>query len=422
VPIAALGGATAAPLGNPVRSYAWGSYTAIPALLGVPPTGEPQAELWMGAHPAAPSQLRRGGRDLSLLACIEAAPDSELGTEVVEQFGARLPFLLKVIAAAAPLSLQAHPNAEQALGGYAEENARGIPLDSPERNYRDPSHKPELLCALSPFDALCGFRSVPDTVRLLDGLTGASAAGGPRLATRAAKALGPYVEALRMRANGDGVREAVTGLLTLPAGRREQLVEDVAAACRAGAEQDGEFAAELRAAADLSEAYPGDAGVVLALLLNLVRLHPGEAIFLPPGSLHAYLRGTGIEIMANSDNVLRGGLTRKHVDIAELLRILDVHDGPVASPALRRVGPAEERYETPVPEFRLSRVTVTAGQPVQLDRSGPQILLVTEGTATVSGAGEPVQLPGGRSAWVPAGRAVTRAGTATVFRATTNLH
>lgn len=413
--------ATAALLDNPIRDYAWGSRTAIPELLGVPPTGAPQAELWMGAHPGNPSKVC-DGRPQTLLARIEAAPDAELGRAVTAQFGPRLPFLLKVIAATAPLSLQAHPNAAQASEGFAQENARDVPLSAPERNYRDASHKPELLCALTPFDALCGFRPAADSLRLLDGLLRvATAAGEGTPAGAAVAGLRPYADALRARPDQHGLREVVTGLLTLPGHKRTRLVEAVAVACELAAAGGGEFTAELRTAVELAAAYPADVGVVIALLLNLLRLQPGQAIFLPAGRLHSYLRGTGVEIMANSDNVLRGGLTPKHVDVAELLRVIDLTDSVPPTVGPRRLGPAEEVYDTPAPEFRLSRLRVTAGGPVPLEPVGPQILLVVDGELTVTGAGDPVRLRRGRSAWVPAGVPVMLTGAATAFRATTNL-
>jgi mannose-6-phosphate isomerase len=425
----AVGGVTAALLDNPVRTYAWGSTTAIPELLGVPPTGAPQAELWMGAHPADPSRVHRGDADVSLLACIDAAPERELGAGVVARFGPRLPYLLKVIAAAAPLSLQAHPDPAQAAEGYARENAEGVPLTAPERNYKDPSHKPELVCPLTPFDALCGFRAIPDTLRLLDELTAVSRAAEPGSAAgRAAAALAPCAGALRARPDEHGLREVVTGLITMPAEKRTGVVEAVAAACAeatgAGAGLNGEFAAEFRTVTELAAGYPADVGVVIALLMNLVHLRPGQAVYLPAGRLHAYLRGTAVEIMANSDNVLRGGLTPKHVDVAELMRVLDLSAGPVSSPVPRRVGIAEEVYDTPASEFRLSRLQVPAGdggEPLTLAPAGPQILLVADGTLVVCGAGDPVRVARGHAAWVPAGATVMLTGPATAYRATTNL-
>jgi mannose-6-phosphate isomerase len=414
-------------LENPVRGYAWGSRTAIPDLLGVPPTGEPQAELWMGAHPGAPSRLHRGGRVVSLLEAIRADPARALGPAVTAEFGPRLPFLLKVIAAEAPLSLQVHPNAEQAREGYAEEDARGVPVDSPQRNYRDPNPKPELVCALSPFEVLCGFRELGATTALLDLLTDRcrlAAKGTP--ARRAADALAPFLAALHARPDQDGLREVVTGLLTLPRERRDRFVDAVAAGCRAvvedGSADASGFGADLRTAVDLAEAYPGDTGVVISLLLNRITLQPGQAIFLPAGKLHAYLRGVAVEVMANSDNVLRGGLTPKHVDVAELLRILDVADGPVQMPAARVVGSAEVVYDSPTRWFRLSRLAL-GDEPTALSAAGPQVMVTVAGSATVTGQdGRAVTLPRGTAAWVPAAAGPTSLrGPATLFRATTNL-
>ncbi len=401
-------------LDNPVREYAWGSRTAIPELLGRAPSGEPEAELWMGAHPASPSLARRAGRTDSLLSLIESDPVGELGAAVVDRFGPRLPFLLKVIAADAPLSLQAHPNSEQAREGFADEQARGIPLDAPNRNYKDPNHKPELLAALTPMEAYCGFRPPRDSLRLLETLIEAGRSrplGGQ---------LGPYAAALRARPGRDGLREVVTGVLTLPVRRRRALVDAVAEACVEVGAAEEEFAAELAMAADLAKRYPGDPGVVIALLLNLVRLEPGQAVFLPTGNLHSYLRGTGVEILANSDNVLRGGLTTKHIDVPELLRVLDVTAGPAPVVQPRTVG-AELVYEVPVPDFRLSRIE-PAGASAIIGDAGPQILLTVDGEVRVADrGGSGVSLPRGAAAWVPSGRQVTIAGTGTVYRATTNL-
>jgi mannose-6-phosphate isomerase len=411
---------TAALLENPVRDYAWGSRTAIPELLGVVPTGVPAAELWMGAHPGNPSHVC-DGRGESLLDRIDGAPEAELGKDVVARFGPRLPFLLKVIAAVAPLSLQAHPNSSQATEGFEEENARDMPLSAPDRNYKDAYHKPEMLCPLTPFEALCGFRPAADTMRLLDSLSRVGVAAGEGTpAGKVVRALHPYAGALRARPNQHGLREVVTGLLTLPIPKRSPLVEAVAVAAELAAAAGGEFTAELRTAVDLAGRYPGDVGVVIALLMNLLRLEPGEAIYLPAGLMHSYLRGTGVELMANSDNVLRGGLTPKHVDVAELLRVLDFNDAPVPVLEPQRIGPVEAVYDTPASEFRMSRIRV-AGEPATLDPAGPQILLVVDGELTVAGAGDPIRLARGRSGWVPAGVAVTLSGEATAFRATTNL-
>ena len=384
-------------LDNPVRPYAWGSTTEIPRLLGVEPTGRPQAELWMGAHPAAPSRLRTGG---SLLRRIEADPAAELSGPVLRRFGPRLPFLLKIIAAERPLSLQAHPGREQARAGYADEQARGVPLDSPERSYVDPHHKPELVCALTPFEALCGFRAIPQTLELLSGLD--------------TPVLGKYVAALRARPDRDGLREVVTGLLTVPADRRKRLVDSVVAACAADPSTP-----ELRTAVELGEAYPGDPGVIIALLLNRLRLAPGEAMFLAAGNMHCYLRGTAVEVLANSDNVLRGGLTPKHVDVPELLRVVDVTDGPPPVLVPTPAGPGRLDYTPPVPDFRLESYGL--GGAVPLDATGPRIALTVEGEAVLRAGGSTLTLPRGASAWLPAGLAATVEGSGRLLVATTNL-
>lgn len=377
-------------LENTVQPYAWGSLTAIPELLGVPPTGAPQAELWIGAHPLAPSTA--GGVALSAL--VSQRPDEMLGAAVVARFGASLPFLLKVLAAAQPLSLQAHPSRAQAAAGFAREEAAGVPRSAPHRTYKDPNHKPELICALTPFKALCGFRDTKDSLRFFHAL--------------ACPALAPLIDTLQHR----GLRAAFELVMTMPEGPRLVLVSDTVEACRTRAPKD--FAAECVMASSLAERYPGDAGVIGALLLNLVELKPGQALALGAGNLHAYLEGTGIELMANSDNVLRGGLTPKHVDVAELVHVLDFAEGPAT--VLEPRGAPEAVYVTPFPDFRLSRL-VPAGAAVTLERWGPELWLCVDGQVELNGA----PLPRGASAFSPfADGPTTVSGTGTAFRATIN--
>ncbi|MEW2134475.1 mannose-6-phosphate isomerase, class I [Streptomyces sp. NPDC005435] len=377
-------------LDNTVRPYAWGSPTAIPRLLGTEPTGEPQAEMWMGAHPGAPSRTPRG----PLTEVIAADPERELGAAAVAKFGPRLPFLLKILAAGAPLSLQVHPDLAQAREGYADEERRGIPVDAPERNYKDANHKPELICALTEFDGLCGFRPAAEAAALLEGL--------------GVDSLKPYADALRARPEDAALREVLTAILTAD---RADMARTVAEASAAFTRLGGPYTPY----AGIARHYAGDPGVIAALLLHHVRLQPGEALFLGAGIPHAYLDGLGVEIMANSDNVLRCGLTPKHVDVPELLRIVRFASGdpgvlrPEASPE------GEEVYETPIDEFRLSRLVLPEGGTVRdLTRGTPQILLCTAGTVR---AGEHELLPG-QSVYVPAGERVELAGTGTVFRAT----
>ncbi|ALO08808.1 Mannose-6-phosphate isomerase [Streptomyces venezuelae] len=375
---------------NTVRPYAWGSPTAIPELLGVAPTGEPQAEMWMGAHPGAPSRTERG----PLNEVVAADPVRELGKPAVEKFGPRLPFLLKVLAAGAPLSLQVHPDLDQARAGFAAEEAAGIPVDAPHRTYKDANHKPELICALTPFEGLCGFR--------------APAAAADLIAALGVDSLKPYVDLLHAHPEEAALREVLTALLTAD---REEMAHTVAEAAAAADRLGGEHAPF----ADLAHHFPGDPGVIAAMLLNHVRLQPGEALYLGAGVPHAYFDGMGVEIMANSDNVLRCGLTPKHVDVAELLRVVrfESNDPAVLRPEASPSG--EEAYDTPIDEFRLSRfVRAEGAAPSDVTAPTPQILLSVAGRPK---AGE-VTLAPGESVFVPAGEKTELSGAGTVFRAT----
>jgi mannose-6-phosphate isomerase len=377
-------------LDNTIRPYAWGSTTAIPHLLGVEPSGEPQAEMWMGAHPGAPSRTARG----TLVEVIETDPRRELGPETVAKFGPRLPFLLKILAAGAPLSLQVHPDLKQAQEGYTDEERRGVPVDAPHRNYKDANHKPELICALTEFDGLCGFRAPAEAADLLAALD--------------VDSLKPYVDLLRAHPEEAALREVLTAVLTAD---REEIAHTVTEAAAACARLGGAHAPY----AGIAHHYPGDPGVLAAMLLNHVRLQPGEALFLGAGIPHAYLSGLGVEIMANSDNVLRCGLTPKHVDVPELLRVVrfEAADPGVLRPEAAPDG--EEVYETPIDEFRLSRYVLPEGATAHdLTLTTPQILLCTAGAVQ---AGEHRLTPG-QSVFVPAGEKAEVSGAGTVFRAT----
>jgi mannose-6-phosphate isomerase len=393
-----------------VRDYAWGSRRFLAELQGRPsPTDRPEAELWLGAHPTGPAELQLAdGRRLPLDAAIVADPAGLLGSEALERFGPRLPFLLKVLAAAEPLSLQAHPSAAQAQAGFADEEARGVPLDAPHRRYRDAWPKPELLRALTPVTALCGFREPDVTLELL------AALGVDELAWLA--------EALRQDGE-EALGPAVRRLLTLPDGEREPLVAAVAAGA-AGLAEDDDWHAEARMVGQLAGRHPADPGVGVALLLRLVELTPGEALHLPAGNLHAYLEGAGIEVMATSDNVLRGGLTVKHVDVEELLQVLDARPG-----GLPRVDPVpgvpgERVLPAPTPFFRLSELGPVGRDVVGLDHRGPQVLLCTGGQAVVTADGSSLTLARGQAAFVPAAAhdvvvaAATGVDATEVFRAT----
>ncbi|WP_433301161.1 mannose-6-phosphate isomerase, class I [Actinoplanes sp. CA-030573] len=373
---------TVYPLTGVVRDYAWGSHSVIAELQGRPaPTEAPEAELWLGAHPGSPSTV--GG--VTLDALIAAAPAEHLGERVVAAFGPRLPFLLKVLAAEAPLSLQAHPDLTYAREAFARQEADpALP-----RNYTDANHKPEMLVALTPFEALCGFRS--------------PAAAADDIEALGVAALTPVAKSLR---DGD-LRTAVETLLSWPEGDRRALVEAVVAS----------GASEL--ASSLAKFYPADPGVLVALLLNHVRLEPGEAIWMPAGNLHAYLHGAGVELMAASDNVLRGGLTPKRVDVAELLKVLrfEVLDDPVLRPS--EVAPGVRTWPVPISDFVLYRLDLDGTRPpVEIPAEGPRIILATAGDlfAGESIDGTPIELTRGSVAYAPAaaGR-VKLAGTGQAF-------
>ena len=361
------------PLDNIIRDYAWGSPSAIPLMLGVPETGRPAAELWIGAHPDSPS--RSGDRGLDELI---AENTTLLGQKVLEQFGPRLPFLLKVIAAEHALSIQVHPNSDQAAAGFAAEEAAGISQSSPERNYRDGYHKPEMAYAITEFDAFCGFRPPAETAEYLTALDVPELLGYRELLT-----------------SDEGLRTVFTTVLSLAGEARARLIENTVAGCRRVAESNGRWAPEARAALLAAEDFPGDIGPVVALLLNYVKLQPGEAIFLAAGNVHAYVRGVCVELLANSDNVLRCGLTPKHIDVAELVRITDFTPlpDPHWQPLVQTADGVD--FTVPVPDFALA---IGHGQ-AELEPDRPYLVLAGESGARI---GE-LELASWRAAFVGAG-------------------
>ncbi|WIN00704.1 mannose-6-phosphate isomerase, class I [Actinoplanes oblitus] len=384
------------PLTGVIRPYAWGSRTAIAELQGRPtPTEGPEAELWLGAHPGDPSTVPGPDGPVTLLDLIAGDPAGQLGAGVAERFGARLPYLMKVLAAGAPLSLQAHPDLKYATEAFARQEADpALP-----KNYTDANHKPEMLVALTPFDALCGFRPAEVAAEVLAGLD------VPRLE--------PVVGVLR----AGELSEAVRLLLSWPAEDRGALIDAVVAAASAQP-ADHRHAESYRLATDLAGHYPGDPGVLVALLLNLVHLAPGEAIWMPAGNLHAYLGGMGVELMAASDNVLRGGLTPKRVDVAELLKVLrfETLDDPLLHGA--EVAPGVTSWRVPVPDFEMFRIELTGDRPpVRLPGRGPRIVLGVAGDVHVGEEhGVPVTLQPGTAAYAPdAAGPLTAAGLGVVF-------
>jgi len=372
-------------LENGVQPYAWGSPTAMADFLGVTNArGAPQAELWIGAHPLLPSGVVSDQGTVGLDGLIRSAPDEVLGAEVAERYGRQLPFLLKVLAIAAPLSIQCHPDLERARAGFAREEAAGIPRGAPERNYRDANHKPELIVALTPLVALKGFRPVEETVAALAPVRHAALAGPLGMLRRDGEA---------------GLRAFLAALLSLAEPERIELTARVAAEAldRGASDPTWEWVRRL------ARRYPQDVGLISPLYLNLVTLAPGQGLYLPAGELHAYLDGMGVEIMANSDNVLRGGLTPKHVDVAELLRLLTFAAGrpSVLSPVKAVDGALV--FQTPAAEFELALVDVEPKAPraVAADH-GIEILLALDGSARVTSGGGVIDLGRGTSVLIPA--------------------
>jgi mannose-6-phosphate isomerase len=390
-------------LENPVLPYAWGSRTALAEFLGrTSPASGPEAELWIGAHPKAPSLVVEPHGRTPLDEVIAADPVPLLGAEVCDRFGNELPFLFKVLAAAEPLSIQAHPDQQQARRGWARENAEGIPVDAPHRNYRDPNHKPELVCALSStFVALKGFRPVEEIARRIDAVAG--------------EALRPETARAARERSATALRGLFARLLTLDADERTPVLARAGDEARARRASDSAWDWVAR----LLERHPGDAGALAPLYLNLLTLSPGEALYLPAGELHAYLEGTALEIMANSDNVLRGGLTPKHVDAPELLATLSFE--PRAPEVLRPVetGPGERVYRTPAREFELGVIEVSADRPFRpAPERGVEILLGLEGAGLLTAGAAAEPLGRGRSVLVPAAtRTYALAGDGRIARA-----
>lgn len=455
---------------NTPRTYAWGSAEALPELLGSNATGEPQAELWLGAHPSAPAEVAKanGEQELDLIDLI--ASDSErYGVD-----GGQLPFLLKVLAIGAPLSLQVHPNKAQAEVGFAAEEEAGVSSSDPTRNYGDPNHKPELLVALSEVTALSGFRPIGDArddLRVLAEL--AEVRGAPEAAVRGLRHAASLCDVL---GEGDAARAARTEFLrwALAGG------EDAVAASSAIAELFASFNADERSSelageadfaagslgleevrvwslARLTETYPGDTGVLISLLLHVVRLQPGEAIYLGAQQLHAYLDGLAVEIMAASDNVLRAGFTPKHIDVAEVMNIVD--PGALDTPLIgaTEVRPGLLRWQPDVPDFSLMRVRVKeqagdeafadiardgengsesvgandgvsggelqgAAESVRVEAPHPLVMIVTQGRVRIDrdemGLAEFAVAKRGQSLYVSAGEPIELSGAGEMFIAT----
>ena len=413
-------------LQNPIKNYEWGSPEWIPVLLGQKNLSRiPWAELWMGINPAGPSRIVSGAEadgsertDGSARAdgpesippplseLIEENPEACLGKETAGIFGT-LPFLFKVEAVAKPLSIQAHPNGSQAREGFERENRQGIPVSAPNRNYRDSNHKPEIFCALSPLAALCGFRKVTEICALIEILClcceGVQQNSLESLVTAVKREDGnPYKNLLTVIFNLENSTLEALGLFLRK--YQSQLERDFP-----------EYKGEWECCAYLAGLYPGDPGILAPLYLNIIELSPGEAMYIPAGIFHAYIHGMGIELMADSDNVLRGGLTSKHVDREELFRVLDFSE--YRPEILKAPDPAASwfTYPSPAAEFALS-VMRGKGADLPYNRKGPSIVLVTDGSAAVA----QTVLSKGESIFIPAGTSLAFSGTFTAYAAGVN--
>lgn len=385
-------------LNNVLRPYAWGSTTAIASLLGREPSGGPEAELWLGAHPDSPSEVvLPDGSTQPLDALIAQDPEGTLGSASRAAFGDRLPFLAKILAAGSPLSLQVHPTLHQARAAFAAEESAGVPADAPHRLYKDDNHKPEMIFALTPFEALCGFRRAAESTRIFEHLAWCF----DQAASQLPAALRTVLELLSGADESAAIREAFHYLIS-GGDDVNAAIKAVVLLLRSGA-PSGDFGRELATLAELDQAYPGDPGVLISLLLNRVSLAPGQAIYLPAGNIHAYLQGLGVEVMASSDNVLRGGLTPKHVDVPELMKTVDFQALPIPLIEGQATDLGQHIWSPPFEEFQLQRVSLDPdGSPVPLAQNGPLLVIVLAGAAVLDSPRGDLRLDLGDSAFVPA--------------------
>ncbi|AYA07115.1 MULTISPECIES: mannose-6-phosphate isomerase [Rahnella] len=381
---------------NGVQNYAWGSKDALTKLYGIKDAeGRPMAELWMGAHPKCSSQIENSrGENLSLRDQISAGLSAQLGEKVAKRFG-ELPFLFKVLCADQPLSIQVHPSKSAAEIGYAKENAAGIPLDAAERNYKDPNHKPELVYALTPFQAMNGFRELREIVSLLQPVAGAH----------------PLIASFLTSPDVDHLRTLFAGLLSLEGEDKSRALDVLKSVLD---EQQGEPWDTIRS---ISEFYPDDSGLFSPLLLNVITLQPGEGMFLYAETPHAYLKGVSLEVMANSDNVLRAGLTPKYIDIPELLANLKFNARP-ASELLTTpvVKGAELNFPIPVEDFAFSIHSLSA-EPQTLEQDSAAIVFCIEGQSVLVKNNQTLVLNPGESCFLSATESpVTASGNGRIAR------
>lgn len=394
-------------LENTIQEYAWGSYTAIANLLGKKaPSDVPQAEIWMGAHPRASSMVMYQGNVISLQEQVSKYPEDILGKSTAGKFDNKLPYLFKVLAAAKPLSIQAHPSIVQAREGFKRENDLNISKDAPNRNYKDDNHKPECICALTTFWAMNGFRKISDILSLMEKVCPNS--------------LGKELNGLEKKHDTYGLKQFFKCLMTLDQKAKKQVLSETINNAQKFEKLDPVFEWIIK----LSKEYPGDIGILSPAMLNLICLEPGEAMFLFSGELHAYLEGLGIELMANSDNVLRGGLTPKHVDVSELLKVVNFQERDIKILQCEEKNSNECIYPSRAEEFILSVISVDSKKNYtsQTGRSA-EILLCTDGQAIITDFDndEDISLKKGKSILVPASvKTYSIKGKAVIYKASVN--
>jgi len=393
-------------LKNIVKEYSWGSYTAIPKLLGKrPPYDKPQAEVWIGANISASSMVKTGSKWEVLKDLIDKYPDEILGRECTKNYGGQLPFLFKIIAASEPLSIQAHPNRTWAKEGFNRESKLGIPLDSFRRNYKDENHKPECVCALTGFEALCGFRGVHETILLLE-----KACPGT---------LKKQINELKNDTDPSGLKSFFTSVMIMHNDRKKRVVSEAFRNAGIFADENPAF----KWVSVIAGKYPSDIGAIAPLFLNYIYLEPGQAMFIQTGQIHTYLEGVALELMADSDNVIRGGLTPKHVDVRELLNIVkfkQLKTGIILPEKNRN----ESIYGTPAGEFVLSAINVTNSETyTSPEKRSVEIILCIEGRAVIAGSeNDKLNIAKGKSVIIPASvKKYSISGKATLYKASVPL-
>jgi len=358
---------------NPIKNYAWGSRTFISHLTGQEtPSQEPQAELWMGSHPQGESLVECDSHWIPLSSLVSNNPDTVLGDNLARQFDNNLPFLFKILAIDHPLSIQTHPNDCQAIEGYERENQLKIPLSSAKRNFKDRYHKPELVCALTPLWAMCGFRTIESIQKNFE-------------------PLGSII------VPGQSIQSATNffaHLMLLTDNDKSQLIDTAVQYGQTRRDQT-----QWQWVCRLASLFKDDIGVLAPLFLNTICLNPGEALFLEPGVLHAYLEGNAVEVMYNSDNVIRGGLTVKHIDIDTLLEIISP-DGELIQIHPQMIQENQWLYQTPVNCFSLIRYNMPSGHEMAISVNGPEILLCVKGSLTIRQNENMITLKQGMSAFV----------------------